>query len=151
MTAYPILGLRPRLFVISAGLCAGLLAFGAAQAQSMGTNSSSFNAGYGRSSGDENRPVNFSMRDANGNLTIVDGVMNTGRDQSTLAGSSIYEGAGYSGVGASYTTGATAIGNNLNVVTSGNYNTVIINSSQTNNGAVTANGYVNNGTSVSEN
>lgn len=151
MNAFKKLRSSCRPTALSIGLCACLLGFGAAHAQSMGTNSSSFNAGYGRASGDENRPVNFSLRDANGNLTIVDGVMNTGRDQSTLAGSSIYEGANYSGVGASYTTGATAIGNNLNVVTTGNYNTVIINSSQVNNGSVTANGYVNNGTSVSAN
>lgn len=151
MSSFEKLRPKHRLAALSIGVCAGLLGFGAAQAQTMGSSSSSYNAGYGRAPGDENRPVNFSIRDANGNLTIVDGVMNTGRDQSTLAGSSIYEGSGYSGVGASYTTGATAIGNNLNVVTTGNYNTVIINSSQTNNGAVTANGYVNNGTSVSAN
>ena len=34
--------------------------------------------------------------------------------------------------------GSTAIGNNLTVVTQGNYNTVIVNSNQVNNGAVTA-------------
>jgi holdfast attachment protein HfaA len=113
---------------------------GAAQAQMMSTNSTSFNAGYGRNAGEENRPVDFSLRNADGNLTIIDGVMNTGPDQSTLAGSTINDGGGFSGVGGVYSSGASAIGNNLTVVTQGNYNTVIIKSVQTNNGDVTASG-----------
>lgn len=141
LIVYP--GRRRRVAMAVCAVCASLLAVGAAQAQSMGSSSSAFNAGYGRAAGDENRPVNFSIRDANGNLTIIDGVMNTGRDQSTLSGSSIVDGGGYAGVGGAYSGSASAIGNNLNVVTSGSYNTVIINSVQTNTGAVTANGYVN--------
>jgi len=151
MTAFASLGKKNRLIALTAAVCAGLSAFGAAQAQTMGTNASSFNAGYGRSPGDENKPVDFTMRDSSGNLTIIDGVMNTGPDQSTLAGSSIADGGGYSGVGGVYSSGASAIGNSLNVVTTGNYNTVIVNSVQTNNGTVTANGYVSNGTTVSAN
>jgi holdfast attachment protein HfaA len=34
--------------------------------------------------------------------------------------------------------GASAVGNSLSVVTTGNYNTVIVNSRQTNTGAITA-------------
>lgn len=151
MIAFESLGKKSRLAGLSAGICAGLLAFGAAHAQTMATNSSSFNAGYGRTAGEENRPVNFTMRDANGNLTIIDGVMNTGADQSTLAGSSIADGGRYAGVGGIYSSGASAIGNSLNVVTSVSHNTVIVNSVQTNNGAVTANGYVSNGTTTSAN
>ncbi len=46
----------------SALLAGALLSFavpGAAQAQQMGTSAASFNAGYGRTAGEENRPVDF--------------------------------------------------------------------------------------------
>jgi holdfast attachment protein HfaA len=110
------------------------LGAGQAQAQSMTANSASMNAGYGRVAGSENHPVDVSTRDANGNRVIVDGLILNG--QSSFSGS---WGAGdaFAGVGASGS--ASAIGNNLTVVTQGNYNTVIVNSSQVNNGAVTAN------------
>ena len=42
------------------------------------------------------------------------------------------------GTGAGF-GGATAIGNNLTVITQGSWNTVIVNSTQINNGDVTAN------------
>lgn len=122
-------------------LCVPTLGLGGvAAAQSMSTNSASFNAGYGRSSGQENRMVEYSTRDANGNRVIVDGVMLTGSDQSVFS-SSRSSGSldAYSGVGGvgGY-AGSTAIGNNLTVITQGNNNTVIVNSSQVNNGNVTA-------------
>lgn len=127
--------LAPRLIWLCAGLCASLAA-GAASAQSMNANSASFNAGYGRIAGSENHPVDVSTRDASGNRVIVDGLILTGEDQSSFTSAS---GAvdSFAGVGAG-SGGSTAIGNNLVVVTQGNYNTVIINSNQTNTGAVTA-------------
>jgi holdfast attachment protein HfaA len=113
---------------------------GAAVAQSMSTNSANFNAGYGRSSGQESRMVEYSTRDANGNRVIVDGVMLTGADQSVYS-SSRSSGSldAYSGVGGlgGY-AGSTAIGNNLTVITQGNNNTVIVNSNQINNGNISA-------------
>lgn len=116
---------------------------GAAMAQSMATNAASFNAGYGRVAGSENRPVDVSTRDANGNRVIVDGLILTGEDQSTFSSASGAVDA-FSGVGAG-SGGASAIGNSLVVVTQGNYNTVIVNSKQTNTGAVTAGATVTNG------
>ncbi|WP_297512509.1 holdfast anchoring protein HfaA [uncultured Caulobacter sp.] len=113
---------------------------GVAAAQSMTTNSASFNAGYGRTAGQENRMVEYSTRDANGNRVVVDGVMLTGSDQSVFS-SSRSSGSldAYSGVGAvGGSAGSTAIGNNLTVITQGSNNTVIVNSTQTNTGAVTA-------------
>ena len=101
-------------------------------AQTMNANSAGFNAGYGRVSGSENQAVNVQLTDSNGNLQVVNGVT-----QGT-ASSSVFASAGamdnFSGAGGS----ASAIGNNLTVVTQGNYNTVIVNSTQTNTGAVTA-------------
>jgi holdfast attachment protein HfaA len=116
----------------------GLTAASAAQAQDMSTNSAAFNAGYGRVAGQENHPISVGMRDANGNLVIVDGLILHGEDQSTFSASGAVSGAvdTFSGVGAS--SSANAIGNNLQVITQGNYNTVIVNSVQTNNGNVSA-------------
>ena len=111
---------------------------GAAQAQSA---SSSF-SGFSKSSSSYEAPINVATRDANGNMEIVNGVMQSpaGSIFSNLASSGVSTGSATSGQ-------ATAIGNNLNVAVSGDYNTVIVNSSQTNTGAVTAsttlNGKVN--------
>ncbi len=123
----------------------------AARAQSMASNSSSFNAGYGRTAGAENRMVDYSTRDANGNRVIVDGMMQTGEDQSVYATGSTGGGSYSGGVGGGYAMGsATAIGNNLTVVTQGSYNTVIINSTQTNNGAISAGSNINGGVGASQ-
>ncbi|MGQ3136765.1 holdfast anchoring protein HfaA [Phenylobacterium sp.] len=119
-----------------AAIVASLAGSGAAQAQQMTTNSADFNAGWGRYAGSENHPVDVSTRDANGNRVIVDGLILTGEDQSSFSRSWGSADA-YAGVGAS-SGGASAIGNNLVVVTQGNYNTVIVNSTQVNNGDVSA-------------
>lgn len=73
-------------------------------------------------------PINPSSRDENGNRVIVNGRMEL---EGTLTG----------GLMDNYATGwgsAQAIGNQLNVVTTGNYNTVIVDSTQINNGDVSA-------------
>ena len=139
MVAVPV-ALRRALWAAAA---AGALTAAPAQAQYMSTNSADFNAGYGRIAGSENHPVDVSTRDANGNRVIIDGIIQRGEDQSSFTGA---WGAGdaYSGVG-SLGGGSTALGNNLVVVTQGNYNTVIVNSTQTNNGNVTAGTNVNGG------
>lgn len=120
----------------SLSVAAALLAFaagGAAQAQS--NNGSSLNAGYGRAStASGNYGVSAGTRDANGNRVIIDGIIQGGLDQSSISRTS----AGAMGTGAGF-GGATAIGNNLTVITQGSWNTVIVNSTQINNGDVTAN------------
>lgn len=121
--------------VVALVACLGLTT--AAHAQTMTTNSASMNAGYGRAPGEENRLTDFGGRDANGNRLIVDGVIQTGEDQSVFARSGGGVSGSMSGVGA-LGGSSTAIGNNLVVVTQGNWNTVIVNSSQTNNGNVSA-------------
>lgn len=135
-----------RLLAISAAVLAlaaaatGLVLGSPARAQTLDANSASFNAGYGRVAGSENHVVEYSTRDANGNRVIVDGVMLTGADQSVYS-SSRSSGSldSYSGVGSLGGWGSsTAIGNNLTVVTQGNNNTVIVNSSQINNGNISA-------------
>jgi holdfast attachment protein HfaA len=115
----------------------------AASAQSLSGSSASFNGGYGRVNGQENHGVDFSLRDSNGNLAAVNGILQPAganvSSQSSGSGSasaSASAGAFAGGVGAS--AQATAIGNNLTVVTQGNYNTVIVDSVQINNGNVSA-------------
>jgi holdfast attachment protein HfaA len=109
----------------------------------MSTNAAEFNAGYGRYSGQENQPVDVTTRDANGNRVIVDGLILTGQDQSSFARASGAADA-FAGVG-SVGGGASAIGNNLVVVTQGSNNTVIVDSTQINNGNVSARSNLNAG------
>ncbi len=108
-------------------------------AQTMNTNSASFNAGYGRYSGQENQPVNVDMTDANGNLVVVNGLFQSGGSSLFAGASARLSGAADAFTGAGSIGGsASAIGNNLNVVVQGSDNTVIVQSQQTNTGTVIA-------------
>lgn len=75
-------------------------------------------------------PINPATRDESGNRTIVNGRIEI---EGTLTGG-IMDGFG-SGLGGA---SAQAIGNQLNVITQGNYNTVIVDSTQINNGDISA-------------
>jgi holdfast attachment protein HfaA len=72
-------------------------------------------------------PINPATRDASGNRVIVNGRIEL---EGTLSG----------GLMDDFASGqsAQAIGNQLNVVTQGNYNTVIVDSTQINNGDISA-------------
>ena len=125
---------------------------GAVQAGPLG-NASSFNTPFGMTSqAQQNQTVDPSLRDANGNLTMVDGQITSSAFASAygVPGPTVNGAGGVGGLtnsingttsgggsGAAY-GGSTAIGNSLNVVTVGSGNTVIVNSSQTNNGNQTA-------------
>jgi holdfast attachment protein HfaA len=108
------------------------------------SNASTYNAPFGMTAGQENAPPNTSLRDANGNLTVVNGVFTSANFGVATGASASGSGVGMSSAGvgtsgASSTSGtATAIGNQLNVVTLGNDNTVVVNATQTNNGNQTA-------------
>ena len=127
----------------TAAAAAALLSAVPASAQSALTNSASFNGGWGRIQGTENAGIDVRTRDENGNRIIVDGILQDGSDNSEFVQTDAWgnTGVGGSGVGYGRRTGAssTAIGNNLQVITQGNWNTVIVNSTQINNGDVTAN------------
>ncbi len=110
-----------------------------AMAQTSGSSGmSSMQAGYGNARSATQSAQTGSTRDANGNRVIVNGLIQSGASSysSTSGGVS----SGYYGAGSNGTTigGATAIGNSLNVVVQGSWNTVIVNSNQVNNGDVTA-------------
>ena len=82
---------------------------------------------------------NTTARGSGNNRLIVNGEVQPSGSVSTATQymSATTGGAGSSGVGAGYAT-ATAIGNLLNVEVSGNNNVVVVNSSQTNTGTVSA-------------
>jgi holdfast attachment protein HfaA len=82
--------------------------------------------------GQENQPVNASLRDANGNLTVVNGQFTSSAVSQQMGTSTMSSGVGFGG------SQATAIGNSLNVVTVGSGNTVVVNAHQENNGNQTA-------------
>ena len=96
------------------------------------TNAATYN-GYG--SGVQNQASNYSMRDANGNLTLVNGQVTPSIYQQGSGAQ--YSGGGVGGAGSTYGQ-ANAIGNQLSVVVLGNHNTTIIDSTQVNNGNQTA-------------
>ena len=130
---------KPTLTAAALGL--SLLAASSASAQSTGSaGAAQFQAGYGASRYTTAQASSGSTRDANGNRLIVDGIIQAGA--SSYSRSSAGVSSGYAGAGASNSGtaigGATAIGNSLNVVVQGNRNTVIVNSTQTNTGNITA-------------
>ena len=124
----------PYMTKIAAIALLALAAAPGAQAQ-VWTNSAAYN-GYGASS--MNAPSNYSMRDANGNLTMVNGQVTSANYGYSSGAQTAY--AGGVGVGGATSTfgQATAVGNQLNVVVVGTHNTTIIDSSQINNGNQTA-------------
>jgi len=127
----------PALAVVAAAL---LAVPAVAAAQSAGSSSAgTYQAGYGNARYATARSQTRSTRDAGGNRLIVDGIIQAGASAwSSASGgvSSSFSGAG--GTGGTTIGGSTAIGNSLNVVVQGNHNTVVVNSSQVNNGDVTA-------------
>ncbi|MEW6599181.1 MAG: holdfast anchoring protein HfaA [Pseudomonadota bacterium] len=133
------------MFAVSAACLAGVcVCADPAMAQSASSSASSFTQGYRTNLSALQNPVNVTTRDANGNLVITDGVIQNGTDNSIfskrITGGTLDT---LSGVGATGSATATAIGNNLNVTVTGNNNTVIVNATQTNNGSVTASTVLN--------
>ncbi len=125
------LSIRQLLVAGAAFFASAITLSGAAQAVDYSSDDQ-YNHPYGMAAGQENQPVNSSLRDANGNLTVVNG-------QFTSSAMSQQSGLGTmsSGVGMGGSQ-ASAIGNSLNVVTVGSGNTVIVNAHQENNGNQTA-------------
>lgn len=111
----------------------------AAQAQTW-TNSANYN-GYG--SGNMNTASSYSMRDANGNLTMVNGQIQPSIYSNASGSQYATAGVGMSGAAGQAYGQATAIGNSLNVTVIGTHNTTIIDNQQTNTGNQTATAAVN--------
>ncbi|WP_439637306.1 holdfast anchoring protein HfaA [Oceanicaulis sp.] len=126
-------------------LCASgavIFAASAALAQSTAPNPSDWTRPYGQAYGAENQAYVGARR--GGNRVVLNGVIQTGVGVSAQTSAFAQSSAGValntqsqSGLFAS--AGASAIGNQLNVVVNGNYNTVVVNNRQTNTGDITAN------------
>ena len=101
-----------------------------AEAQAAST-VSEFELPYGFGFGQESQPYSgASGRDANGNRVIVNGLIEGG----TGLGTGLYTGWGQTEGARGMIGTGTAVGNQLNVITNGSNNTVIIDSTQINNG-----------------
>ncbi len=100
--------------------------------------------GYGATT--QNTTSNYSLRDANGNLTMVNGQFVPSTYSQNSGGQSAYAigsgGVGTQGAGGTYGQ-ATAIGNSLNVEVIGTHNTTVIDTTQINNGNQTATAALN--------
>ena len=113
----------------------------AAAAQAPAANPSDWTRPYGQGYGGETQPYAGAAR--GGNRVVINGIIQTGVGVSAQASAF---GQAAAGVGTSLSAqngifasaGASAIGNQLNVVVNGNYNTVVVNSRQTNTGDITA-------------
>ncbi|MCG8648307.1 MAG: holdfast anchoring protein HfaA [Pirellulales bacterium] len=129
-----VVSIRARPLFGAAALATIALAVAPGFAHAQAVVSSEFNRPYGMNFGDESRPFDPGTRDANGNRVIIDGRIVTESDASFVTRSD-FGGVGGGGFGLG---GATAIGNQLNVVTQGSWNTVIVDSTQINEGDQTA-------------
>ena len=131
-----------RLSFITAVMAVAGLASVPAWAQSTGSGGAArFQQGYGGARQAASTATTGYTRDANGNRLIVNGIIQSGASSySSQSGgaASAYAGAGASSNGGTTIGGSTAIGNQLNVVVQGSRNTVIVNSTQTNTGAINA-------------
>ncbi len=121
---------------------AAIFAASAAQAQSTAVNPSEWNRPYGQSYGSESQA--YVGARVGGNRVVLNGIIQTGVGVSAQANALAQSSGGVgltsqSQSGLFTSAGASAIGNQLNVVVNGNYNTVVINNRQINTGDVTAN------------
>jgi holdfast attachment protein HfaA len=131
----------PKFEIRSTFAALALLGLSATAAQAGDwTNSSMYN-GYGTTS--MNTASNYSMRDANGNLTMVNGQITPSTYSNASGSQYATAGVGTSGASGQAYGQATAIGNSLNVTVIGTHNTTIIDNQQTNNGNQTATASVN--------
>ncbi len=93
-----------------------------------------FNTPYGQGFGDQNQPFDPRTRGPNGGRIIINGRILLGEESSTLGGT-----LGVSSTFSDDMWGSSqAIGNQLNVIVDGDWNTVIVDSTQINNGDVSA-------------
>jgi holdfast attachment protein HfaA len=130
----PHLTRLPVPVVVAACAAAALACASVANAQGMNGSSSQYNAGYGGSQ--FNRGVDVSTRDENNNQVFINGRMDTPIGSVFSKSSGVSRSSSSGGVGGGGL--ATAIGNNLNVVVQGSWNRVVVDSTQINNGDVSA-------------
>lgn len=109
---------------------AGVFALAAPASAQAASSMSEFERPYGYAYGSESTPYSASTRDLNGNRVIIDGLIQGGSGLST----GLYTGWGQTSGASGMLGNGTAVGNQLNVITNGSNNTIIIDSTQINNG-----------------
>jgi holdfast attachment protein HfaA len=125
---------RAARLTFGVGVCAAASALAvAASAQDMNGSVGRFNGGFGGAN--LNRSIDISTRDQNNNQVFVNGRMTT-PEGSVFSQSTGFSRSGSGGVGGGGV--ATAIGNNLSVVVQGSWNRVTVDSTQINNGDISA-------------
>ena len=110
----------------AASLLAAALPAVAQEAQSL----SEFERPYGYGYGQESTPFSANTRDRLGNRVIINGLIEGGSG----LGTGLYTGWGQTDGAAGMIGNGTAVGNQLNVITNGSNNTIIIDSTQINDG-----------------
>ena len=112
-------------------------------APARGSSLATYEAGYANGRQMDSRTFGPSSRAGNGNRLIVNGIIQSDSsnyfESDRTTGDQTSSGADYFSSGAASNT-STAIGNLLTVSIAGSWNTVIVNSTQSNTGTVTANG-----------
>lgn len=108
----------------------------------------SLEAGYGNARGSVTGAFNPSTRDANNNRVVQDGLIQTGQGGSQFLTGGMSGGAATLQSGAISTTNYAA-GNLINLQVGGNWNTIVLNTTQINNGALSAVTTINGGTQTS--
>ena len=128
---------RRHILVIRLAMAFALISLamgGAAIGQEAGF-TAEFERPSGFAYGQEDRPFDANTRDSAGNRVIINGRIMTG---ASTRGCGLATGWGQTGGATGLRGTGTAIGNQLNVITNGSNNTVIIDSTQINNGDQTA-------------
>lgn len=115
--------------VIGTGVAA-LVAFTSPAEAQAASYTSEFERPYGYGYGDEDRSYSASSRDQLGNRVIINGMIEGGSG----LGTGLYTGWGQTDGASGMIGNGTAVGNQLNVITNGSNNTIIIDSTQINNG-----------------
>ena len=103
-----------------------------------------FSAGYGRRAGDESRAVDVGWLGERGNRVIVNGLISSPSGLASGLGPGLGDSVSIPGITAS------AVGNQINVVAEGSWNTIIIDAHQTNNAKIYANINYNDGATSHE-
>lgn len=135
----PTVGVRATLTALAAATVVASAGPAAAQAGRPAI-ANEFDRPYGMGYGQEILPYEARTRDVNGNRVILDGRIVVGDDLSTLpAGLYNMNGLMSGGTGLNGIGSGQAIGNQLNVITQGSWNTVVVTSTQTNNGDINVN------------
>ncbi|WOR15490.1 holdfast anchoring protein HfaA [Hyphomonas sp. FCG-A18] len=122
-----------RLLTTAAALAigtAGSLLLAAPASAQAASYASEFERPYGFGYGEEQRPYEANSRDRLGNRVIINGLIEGG----TGLGTGLHTGWGQTEGASGMLGSGTAVGNQLNVITNGSNNTIIIDSTQINNG-----------------